>query len=185
VTTAERQNTAGVINTVSNQNDNDDFMGGGESLSFPTIGTEHKGRVLRITSAEDRLPDGTVRTWPDGQTKKVYKWLLDGVASTETGQATLWVRGNMVKVLRDAAAKAGAKSSADIIGAQVSVKHHAVGEPTTKGYQGAKLFQAAVKLASPEERARLTQSGDMMDVAPSATVADMNLDEYDPFGPDA
>ena len=163
-------------------NQDDDFMGGGESLSFPTVGTEHRGRVLRITSAEDRLPDGAVRTWPDGQPKKVFKWLLDGVEGTETGQATLWVRGNMVKVLRDAASKAGAMKSADIIGAKISVKHHAVGEPTTKGYQGAKLFQAAIKLASAEERARLSQSDDIMsDRSPEEQKTMDDQDEYDPF----
>ena len=137
----------------------EDFMGGGESLKFEGVGSTNAGKVLSIKSVQDMAPDGTAKTWPDGQPKKVFKWLLEVPEEVaEGGQATLWVRGNMVKVLREAAAKAGAKCNADLIGAQVSVKHHAVGEPKTKGFQGAKLYQAAIKLASPEERAKMASA---------------------------
>lgn len=125
---------------MSNQ---DDFMGGGESLKFEKIGDSHKGVVRSITSRVDVDPAGTPKTWSDGSPKKVFCWELE----LEDGTiATLWVRGNMVKVLREACAKAGAKSQADIIGGTVSVKHHKVGEPQTKGYQGAKLYQAKFEI---------------------------------------
>lgn len=126
----------------------EDFMGGGESLKFD-LGTMHEGTLISITSKADTDPTGKVHTWPDGSEKRVFMWALE----TADGPATLWVRGNMVKVLREACAKAGAKKQSDLIGAKVQVKHHAVGEPTTKGFAPPKLYQAKVTLAPPDERA--------------------------------
>lgn len=130
----------------------DDFMGGGESLKFEKIGDTHSGKLISIESKVDTKPNGEVVLWPDGSQKKVFMWHLETDA-VEDGQATLWVRGNMVKVLREAAAKAGAKKQADLIGATVMVKHHALGEPKIKGNAPAKLFQAKITLAPAEDRA--------------------------------
>lgn len=129
-------------------NQEEDFMGGGESLKFE-MGTIHQGTLLSVSSQSDTDLAGKVKTWDDGSPKKVFKWVLEG----PEGPATLWVRGNMVKVLREAAAKAGAKRQADLIGSTVMVKHHALGEPQ-KGFQPAKLYQAKITLAPPEERAQ-------------------------------
>ncbi len=127
--------------------DQEDFMGGGDSLKFESIGDMHEGTLLSISSQSDTDPQGKVKTWDDGSPKKVFKWVLE----TESGPATMWVRGNMVKVLREACAKAGAKKQADLIGSKVQVKHHALGE-AKKGFHPAKLFQAKVTLAPADER---------------------------------
>jgi len=139
---------------MSNQ---EDFMAeGGESLKFEAIGDTHTGKLLSINSQNDTDPNGTVKTWPDGNPKKVWMWNLE----TTDGPATLWVRGNLVKVLREAAKKAGATSQAELIGSTVQVKHHALGEATTKGFSPAKLYQAKITLASAEERAKAAEEYD-------------------------
>lgn len=136
---------------------NEDFMAeGGESLKFENIGDTHTGKLLSIGSQNDTDPNGTVKTWPDGNPKKVWMWDLD----TADGPATLWVRGNLVKVLREAAKKAGATSQAELIGATVTVKHHALGEATTKGFSPAKLYQAKIALATAEERKKAAEEFD-------------------------
>lgn len=121
----------------------DDFMGGsGESLKFEKVGDTHEGTLLSIASRQDKTISGELRTWDDGSPMKVFIWEIE----TANGPATMWVRGHLVTVLREAARKAGAKSQADLIGAKVLVKHHELGE-AQKGMSPAKLFQAKITLA--------------------------------------
>lgn len=126
----------------------DDFMGAGDSLKFESVGDSHSGVILSISSQQDRDPGGKGKTWEDGSPKKVYLWQVD----TVDGPAVVWVRGNLVNVLRDAARKAGAKRQADLIGSRVQIKHHALGEATQKGFSPPKLFQAKITLADPAEK---------------------------------
>lgn len=121
-----------------------DFLGStGTSLKFENVGDIHKGKLLKITPREDRDPNGTIKTWDNGEPKMVYIWELE-IENGETG--SIWVRGNLVKVLKDAAKAAGAKTSNDLIGADVMIKHHELGESKTKGFAKPKLYQAKIKL---------------------------------------
>ena len=80
-------------------------MGGGGSsvpaFKFDHIGATVSGQILDGTKLEDRRPDGTAVTWDDGSPKHVWVFQLDttgdGLADT-----SVWVRGNMVKVLKEA-----------------------------------------------------------------------------------
>jgi hypothetical protein len=122
---------------------NDFLASTGTSLKFENVGDIHKGTLLKITPREDKDPNGTIKTWADGSPKMVYLWEL----KLEDGsEGTMWVRGNLVKVLKEAAKAAGATCANDLVGADVTVKHHALGESTTKGFAKPKLFQAKIKL---------------------------------------
>lgn len=117
----------------------DPFMDGAggsanPSVSFPNIGDSVTGVVTKVDQRDDTKPDGTVKTWPDGQPMKVYIFTLD----TDEGERSLWVRGNMVTAIREASRTAGLRT---VIGQQLTVQHHALGEER-KGYARAKLFRA-------------------------------------------
>lgn len=120
----------------------DDFLGGGSnapSLSFTNIGDSATGVVTKIDGKTDTLPDGTVRTWPDGQPMKVWIFTLD----TDDGERTLWVRGNMVTAIKKAAAAAGVST---VIGSKLSIQHHELGDKKP-GKHPAKLFRAKIEPA--------------------------------------
>lgn len=127
-------------------NDLDEFMGGGSqslpAFKFAAVGDTVSGQILDGTKLEDRRPDGTTVTWDDGSPKFVWVFQLDttgdGVADT-----SLWVRGNMVKALKEAMSAAGLKPSDR---PKITVKHHELGE-TRKGYSPAKLYKAKVEPA--------------------------------------
>jgi hypothetical protein len=127
-------------------NDLDDFMGGGGSsvpaFKFDHIGATVSGQILDGTKLEDRRPDGTAVTWDDGSPKHVWVFQLDttgdGLADT-----SVWVRGNMVKVLKEAMAEAGLKPSDK---PKITLKHHELGE-ARKGYAAPKLYKAKVEPA--------------------------------------
>jgi hypothetical protein len=122
-----------------------DFMGGGTatSLKFENVGDSHKGTIVRIDSKNDKdITTGKVKTWDDGEPKKVYIWEI----KQENGEVgAFWVRGHLVTVLREAAREAGAKSQADLIGADVWVQHSELGE-AKKGMAAPKLYKAKIKL---------------------------------------
>lgn len=127
-------------------NELDDFMGGSGSsipaFKFDHIGATVSGQILDGDKLNDKRPDGTPVTWDDGSPKFVYVFQLDttgdGVADT-----SVWVRGNMVKVLKEAMAEAGLKPSDK---PKITIKHHELGE-ARKGYSAPKLYKAKVEPA--------------------------------------
>lgn len=116
-------------------NDDAGFMGGDSlpAVKFDTLGQVHGGRVTKISEKNDTKPDGTVKTWSNGDPMKVWVFELDG-------QHSLWVRGNMVSAIRDAVKTAGLSTP---IGAHIEVMHHDLGTPKP-GQNPAKLFRARV-----------------------------------------
>ena len=119
-------------------NQSDPFMDAGgsgiPSLSFPNLGDTVTGVVTAIDSRDDTKPDGEVKRWPDGKPMAVFIFTLE----TDEGPKALWVRGNMVTAIRDAAAAAGLKT---VIGSELTIKHHDLGDER-KGFARAKLFKA-------------------------------------------
>ena len=123
----------------------DDFLGGGgnslPAFKFTNVGDTCKGVVTEIKKLEDRDPNGTIKTWSDGKPKHVFVFNLD----TTDGAVSLWVRGNMVKAIKEAAATAGVST---LIGTTIAVQFTGLGEATTKGYNPPKLYKAQVKPAA-------------------------------------
>jgi hypothetical protein len=119
-------------------NISDPFMDAGgssnPSVSFPNLGDSVTGVVTKVDQRDDTKPDGTVKTWPDGKPMAVFIFTLD----TDDGPQSLWVRGNMVTAVREASRAAGL---ATVIGSQLTVQHHALGEKKP-GKEPAKLFRA-------------------------------------------
>lgn len=124
----------------------DDFMSGGDSLpafKFADVGDTVKGQVLDVKKLEDRAPDGTPKTWSNGDPMHVWVFELD-TDGTGRADTALWVRGNMVTAIKGALAEAGLKPSAKPM---LTVKHHALGEAKSKGYAPPKLYRAKAEPA--------------------------------------
>jgi hypothetical protein len=120
----------------------DDFMGGTSypAVSFTNIGDAVIGIVDKVTRKPDTQPDGTPKTWSNGDPMHVF--IMD-LRDPKTGEmSTLWVRGNMVKAIRDAVRKAGYPGP---VGKLIRVEHTGVGAPTQKGFRGANLFACQIK----------------------------------------
>ena len=119
----------------------DDFLSTGNSLpaiSFREVGDRAEGVITNTRKLEDRDMDGELRTWPNGDPKHVWVFDID----TDEGAAAIWVRGNMVTAIKEAAAKAKIST---MIGAKLTVEHHALGEPAKKGYNAPKLYRAKME----------------------------------------
>lgn len=125
----------------------DDFVqgatGGLPSFRFAAIGDSIRGQVMNVTKLEDRDPDGTIKRWDSGEAKHVWVFDLDTTSDGAADHA-LWVRGNLVKVLREALTTAGLKPSDQPI---IEVKHHAIGEAKSRGYSAPKLYKAKAEPA--------------------------------------
>lgn len=121
---------------------NDDFLAGGASfpaVKFSDVGDKVVGTVINVKKLEDRDPSGEVKTWPNGDVKYVFVFDLD----TTDGTQALWVRGNMVKAVKEAAYAAGVK---EMVGSTVAVQFTGLGE-AKKGMNAPKLYKAQVKPA--------------------------------------
>ena len=127
----------------------DDFMGGGgdslPAFRFANIGDQVRGQICAVTKLDDRRPDGTPVTWDDGSPKHVWVFNLD-TNLDGTADTAIWVRGNLVKVLREALKDAGLTPAQRPI---ITVKHHELGE-ARKGYAAPKLYKAKAEPA-PEQ----------------------------------
>ena len=111
-----------------------DGGGGAPVLTFDTVGVTHVGVVTAVEQRTDTLPDGTAKTWPDGKPMAVFVFTLD----TADGERRLFVRGNMVTAIRQAATAAGLKT---VVGSELSIQHHDLGEKKP-GKFPAKLYRA-------------------------------------------
>ena len=121
----------------------DPFMTtGGPAIKFDTPGQVSSIVVRKVTEKVDTDPaTNAVKTWPNGDPKMVY--VFDG--EDEHGEPiSLWVRGNMVKTIRDATKDAGLKS---VVDTKVTVKYDGDGV-ATKG-NPPKLYKAKVEKVAP------------------------------------
>jgi len=124
----------------------DEFMTGGESLEavkFVNPGDTITGVIRNVTKLEDKTPDGNTKRWDNGDPMHVWVFDLD---TTNTGEANkcVWVRGNLVKVLKQALQEANLRPQDN---PQITIKFDKLGEPTRKGYHPPKLFKAKAEAA--------------------------------------
>lgn len=122
----------------------DPFLDGGDSLpvlKFPDVGDSHTFQIIAARQVQDRNIDGDLLTWDDGKPRMVWVFDVDTSASGGPADASLWVKGNLYTVIREALkdAKLGT------VGAVVKATHHALGEPKKKGFHAPKLFEAKAK----------------------------------------
>jgi hypothetical protein len=119
----------------------DPFLDGGSGLpvlTFPEVGTSHRFQVIGATQRDDKDPEGNVRTWKNGDVKKIWIFEVDTNCSGGPADARVFVAGNLFTAVREAlrTAKIGT------IGAVIEAKHHELGVPSVKGYHPPKLFKA-------------------------------------------
>lgn len=115
----------------------DSFMSGSSNhpaVKFANLNDHASGVVTAVDERADTAPDGTVKKWDDGRAKNVYVFTLDDGGELRS----LWVRGQMVTAIREAAKAAGL---ATVIGSKLTIQHHALGE-AKKGFAPAKLYRA-------------------------------------------
>ena len=124
---------------------NDEFLAGGPSLpavKFTDPGDTVKGTVTAVKKMEDRdMATGAVKTWPNGDPKHVFVFTLN----TAEGEVNLWVRGQMVTAIREAAHTANVNQ---MVGTTLAVQFTGLGE-AKKGFHAPKLFKAQIKAGSP------------------------------------
>jgi hypothetical protein len=124
----------------------DDFFGGGsQSAKFPTIGTTVAGKITRVGEPQQQkdYATGALKTWDDGS--PMMQLPVDIATdlredSDDDGTRTLYVKGQLRNAIKDAIRKAGAKSLA--VGGTLSVTYARDGEPSKKGFNAPKEYEA-------------------------------------------
>ena len=123
----------------------DDFLAQGSSLpavKLASVGDAVTGKVINARKLEDREMDGEIRRWSNGDPKHVWVFDLD----VDGVQQSLWVRGQMVTAIRDAA---NAAKISSLLGCKLTIKHTALGEPKQKGFNAPKLYKAKLEPGAP------------------------------------
>ena len=115
------------------------------ALKFPDVGDTHTFQIIEARQVQDRNIDGDLLTWDDGKPKMVWVFDVDTTLSGGPADASVWVKGNLYTVIREALKAADVPT----VGAVVKVTHHALGEPKKKGYNAPKLFEAKAKQGPP------------------------------------
>jgi len=118
------------------------------ALKFAKVGDTHTGVVTEVTKLQDKDPTGNVKTYDNGDPRWVFVFTLD----TPTGASNLWVRGQMVKAIREAAEKASVKT---LVGSTLSVRYTGDGEKKSAAFNAPKLYAAKVEPAKNDASAEM------------------------------
>jgi hypothetical protein len=114
----------------------------GRAAKFETIGTVHKGTVIsRETRQQKDYATGTPKTWDDGS--PMLEVVIDLDVAGEIEPTTLYVRGAMLRAIREAVQKSGAHTVE--IGGTLAVQYQSDGEPSKPGFTAPKLYVAQYK----------------------------------------
>lgn len=124
-----------------------DFLLGaaGAPAKFPAVGTIVRGRVLSHEKRQSRDMDGNPKTWDDGN--PVWEVIVtlqtedrDASIEDDDGVRRLFVRGQMLKAVRDSLVKASWRSS--LIGGELAVQYTGDGIPARNGFSAPKQYRA-------------------------------------------
>lgn len=110
----------------------------GNAAKFETIGTIHRGTVISREQRQQRdYATGNPKLWDDGTPMME---VVIGLQPADGELVTLYVRGAMLRAVREAVAKSGARTVE--IGGTLAVKYYADGEASKAGFTAPKLYQA-------------------------------------------
>lgn len=131
------------------------FLGGGgsPSASFKEVGTVVKGTVTAAElSQQTEFGTGTPKTWDDGKPMMQIVVTLqtderDATIDDDEGERRLFVKGAMLKSLRDAVKGAGVKTVE--VGGTLAVKYTGDAAPSKPGLNGAKQYVVQYKVPEP------------------------------------
>jgi len=118
------------------------------ALKFVKVGDTHTGVVTEVTKLQDKDPTGNVKTYDNGDPRWVFVFTLE----TATGAANIWVRGQMVKAIREAAEKAGVST---LVGSTLSVRYTGDGEKKSAAFNAPKLYAAKVDAPVKDDSANM------------------------------
>ena len=118
------------------------------ALKFVKVGDTHTGVVTEVTKLQDKDPTGNVKTYDNGDPRWVFVFTLE----TATGAANIWVRGQMVKAIREAAEKAGVST---LVGSTLSVRYTGDGEKKSAAFNAPKLYAAKVEAPVKDDSANM------------------------------
>lgn len=150
---------------------NDFLMGGGTiSAKFPEIGTTVTGRIAREPEVQQQrdYATGELKFWDDGKPMQQLQVVLatderDPEVADDNGERALYIKGNLLKAVREAVRKAGAKGLD--VGGTLTVTYSGDGEVSKRGFNPPKLYTAVY--APPAKQADEFVSG--APAAPAAT----------------
>jgi hypothetical protein len=118
------------------------------ALKFVKVGDTHTGVVTEVTKLQDKDPTGNVKTYDNGDPRWVFVFTLE----TVIGASNLWVRGQMVKAIREAAEKAGVST---LVGSTLSVRYTGDGEKKSAAFNAPKLYAAKVDAPVKDDSANM------------------------------
>ena len=118
------------------------------ALKFAKVGDTHTGVVTEVTKLQDKDPTGNVKTYDNGDPRWVFVFTLE----TQIGASNLWVRGQMVKAIREAAEKA---SVSTLVGSTLSVRYTGDGEKKSAAFNAPKLYAAKVDAPVKDDSANM------------------------------
>lgn len=118
------------------------------ALKFVKVGDTHTGVVTEVTKLQDKDPTGNVKTYDNGDPRWVFVFTLEN----QIGASNLWVRGQMVKAIREAAEKAGVST---LVGSTLSVRYTGDGEKKSAAFNAPKLYAAKVDAPVKDDSANM------------------------------
>lgn len=118
------------------------------ALKFVKVGDTHTGVVTEVTKLQDKDPAGNVKTYDNGDPRWVFVFTLE----TVIGASNIWVRGQMVKAIREAAEKAGVST---LVGSTLSVRYTGDGEKKSAAFNAPKLYAAKVDAPVKDDSANM------------------------------
>lgn len=123
--------------------------GGAPAAKFAEVGVTVKGTVVSAELTQQTDPaDGSAKTWQDGSPRQQVVVTLttderDAAIDDDNGTRRVFVKGAMLKALKEALKAAGSKTIEP--GAQLAVKYIGDGEKTNPAYSAPKLYAAQYK----------------------------------------
>lgn len=129
------------------------MAGGVTSAKFETPGTTVHGKIARPPEVQQQreIDSGKPKFWEDGKPRlqivaHVQTTDRDPEIEDDDGVRAIYIRGNMLRAVREAVRKAGCTDLA--VGAELAVTYTGDGQRTRSGYNPPKLYSAVYTPAS-------------------------------------
>jgi hypothetical protein len=148
------------------------LAGGVTSAKFEAIGAMVSGTICRKPEVQQQreIDTGKPKFWDDGKPRQQIVVHLqtsarDPAVEDDDGIRALYVRGNMLRAVREAVRKAGATLT---VGGVLAVTYTGDGEQKNRGFNAPKLYSATY---APPRDAGDAAVADVLDAAPPAAPA--------------
>jgi hypothetical protein len=158
------------------------LAGGVASAKFETVGTTVSGSICRPPEVQQQreIDSGKPKYWDDGKPRQqivvhLQTTARDPAVEDDDGIRALYVRGNMLRAVREAVRKAGAKLE---VGGVLTVTYTGDGERKAAGFNPPKLYTAAYVPAAQAAVADALDEPDPVSAAPAQLPPGVSADEW-------